>query len=59
MIMGTCYGCFKVRKLKRVGGYTYGKREYPIMMCQWCRAAATRQKKAILPEPYLKRKGGR
>jgi len=40
-----CSICNKKRTVKRVGDYIFGAKEYPILVCQWCRAAATKWKK--------------
>jgi len=40
-----CSICNKKRTVKRVGGYIFGAQEYPILACQWCRAASTKWKK--------------
>jgi len=59
MSIGVCIVCNKKRKVQRVGGYIFRAKEYPILACQWCRAAATRRRNAKLPEPFLDRKEGK
>ena len=57
MIIGICDACGNERKIINVGMYEYKGKMYYIRLCQWCRAAATRRKRAMLPEPFLNRKG--
>jgi len=40
-----CICCSKKRRVRRVGSIIYGAKEYPILVCQWCRAASTKWKK--------------
>ena len=54
-----CFGCAKLRPVKKTGEYKYKGVTSPILVCQWCRAAATRRRNAKLPEPFLDRKEGK
>lgn len=40
-----CCQCSKKRPGKKTGEYTFRGKVYPIIICQWCRAANTRQRK--------------
>jgi len=57
MEMGYCINCGKKKPVKKIGEYYLKGLVIDIGVCQWCRAAATRRKRAMLPEPFLIRKG--
>lgn len=52
-IVGFCLNCAKKRLVKNIGEYTYEGVEYPIALCQWCRAANTRRKKSEEPRTSI------
>lgn len=56
--MERCYNCNKDRPVSVVGSYMSQGIEIDIVLCQWCKAASTRRKRALLPKPYINRKGG-
>ena len=57
MIIGICDGCSKKRRTKGGDVYEFDGKIYYIKLCQWCRAAATRRKKACENKPFWEKKG--
>lgn len=39
-----CFGCLKKRRCKQNGTYRYNGKDWPIWVCQWCKAAITKSK---------------
>jgi len=58
MLLGFCDACNKKRRLINVGMYEFKGKIHYIRLCQWCRAAATRRKKANKNKPFWERKKG-
>ena len=48
--MDYCFSCGKKRPVKKFGEYYLKGLKIDIVVCQWCRAAATRRKRAMLKE---------
>lgn len=40
-----CFGCSQMRPCLKTGTYRYDGKDWPIWVCQWCRAATTKRKK--------------
>jgi len=57
MIIGFCDACNKERRIINVGLYEFKGKMYYIRLCQWCRAAATRRKRACENKPFWEKKG--
>ena len=50
IMFGYCFNCQKKRKVKVVGEDSWKGVKIPIVLCQWCRAAATKRAMQNLTE---------
>ena len=39
-----CFTCNSFRSVEKIGTYEYEGKEYPIVLCKYCRAWGTRRK---------------
>ena len=57
MLKNWCFNCGKLRLVKKIGSFECKGVISPIVVCQWCRAAATRRKIVNKEKRFLIRKG--